>query len=92
MAPHPHTVFVNRPRPRARRPRLLAGSAALAAALLASLVFVGHWQAGAGHAGPARPSAPAPANPTGSGEHRVPAAVEVLKDVGPVPDEPVSTF
>lgn len=91
MQPHPHTVFVNRPPRRNRTPRLLLGSAALAAALLAVLALLGHWEAGASHSAVPAVAVPAPAA-TGDRDPSVPAAGEVLRNAEPVPDEAVSTF
>ena len=88
--PHPHTAFVNRPaRRRSRMQQLLLGSVALAAAMLAVLVLLGHWQAEASP--PTAPTVASPA-PAGSGDPSVPAASEALRNAPPVPDEPVSTF
>lgn len=90
MQPHPHTVLVNRPpRRRSRMQQLLLGSVALAVALLAVLVLLGHWQAEASHPAARTVAVPTPAV---SGDASVPAASEVLRNAAPVPDEAVSTF
>jgi hypothetical protein len=69
--------------------QLLLGSVALAAALLAVLVLLGHWQAEASH--PAARTIVVPSS-NASGDPSVPAASEVLRNAAPVPDEAVSTF
>jgi hypothetical protein len=89
MQPHPHTVFVNRPaRLRRRMPQLLF-SATLAVALLAAMVLLGHWEAGASHPDASTVAVPATTAARDSG---VPAASEVLRKAEPVPDEAVATF
>jgi hypothetical protein len=90
MQPHPHTAFVNRPaRRRSRMQQLLLGSVALAAAMLAVLILLGHWQAEAGP--PATLTVASPAR-VGSGDGPVPAASEAMRNAPPVPDEAVSTY
>ncbi len=87
--PHPHTVFVNRPpRLRRRMPQLLF-SATLAVALLASMILLGYWEAGASQADASTVAAPAAMVIRDSA---VPAASEVLRKAEPVPDEAVATF
>ena len=76
-------------RPPDRMPRLLLGSVAAAAVLLAALALLGHWQTQAG-AVAAVPSSTPPAEAESA--FPVPAASEVLGAPAPVPDEPVSTF
>ena len=89
MQPHPHTVFVNRPaRLRCRMPQLLF-SATLAVALLAAMVLLGYWEAGASHAEASTVAAPAA---TMVRDSAVPTASEVLRNAEPVPDEAVATF
>ncbi|OUM02643.1 hypothetical protein [Variovorax sp. JS1663] len=73
----------------ASTPRLLLGSVAAAAVLLAALALLGYWQAGAGAVAAARPVAVPAATSIPS---PVPAASEVLGAPMPVPDEPVATF
>ncbi|WP_143684739.1 hypothetical protein [Variovorax sp. KK3] len=70
-------------------PRLMLGSLAAAAVMLAALALLGHWQAEASTTAPVRTSAfPG----TTDNPSPVPAASDVLGQPTPVPDEPVATF
>ena len=87
--PHPHTVFVNRPaRLRCRMPQLLF-SATLAVALLAVMILLGYWEAGASQAEAFTAASPVATDIWNSS---VPAASEVMRGAEPVPDEAVATF
>jgi len=83
------SALAGKSRKKSRMPRLLLGSVALAATLLAGLILLAHWQADAGSAA-ARQASPAAAYR--SSDPSVPAASEVLTDRAPEPADHVPTF